>query len=208
MQADNVLLDATLTRAVVCDLGTATWIQPPKKEVDEWPFTGAVVEVEENSFGLTPTLSTQPPGDEQPGSTNEPFRLCNAERNMTKAIGTQMWMAPETFRGDQSYGLKVDVYAYGMLLYEIATRKIPWTEFLNFDGAGRFRAINEALQAGERPSIPTAVEEAGGRDMVRMMRQCWAGDPVERPEFASIVPGVAECLRRVTRVIPPTKALL
>lgn len=201
-----MLLDSDLARAVVCDLGTATWIQPTKKEVDEWPFTGAVVELEENSFGLAPTPSTQNPSAERRGSKLEPFESFDSKRSMTRAIGTTMWMPPETFRGDQFYDLKVDVYAYGILLYEIATRKFPWTEFLNFDGAERFRAINEALQAGNRPTIPAAVEEAEGREMVQLMRQCWAGDPVERPDFTSIVPAVAACLRRANRVTLPTKS--
>ena len=33
-----------------------------------------------------------------------------------------MWCAPEVLRGEE-YSEKIDVYSYGILLYEIATRE-------------------------------------------------------------------------------------
>eukprot|EP00035_Acanthoeca_spectabilis_P030863 m.477644 g.477644 ORF g.477644 m.477644 type:complete len:87 (+) comp44252_c0_seq1:89-349(+) len=66
-------------------------------------------------------------------------------------------------------------------------------------------AINEALKSGERPPIPATVDvNKLGSGMVRVMRQCWAGDPEERPDFVSIVPAIAECLRHASRSTPPT----
>ncbi|CAK0840262.1 unnamed protein product, partial [Prorocentrum cordatum] len=37
---------------------------------------------------------------------------------MTSNVGTLQWMSPELMSGDTNYSVKVDVYAYGMLLYE------------------------------------------------------------------------------------------
>ena len=39
--------------------------------------------------------------------------------------GTLYWMAPEMIKGD-TYNQSVDVYAYGMCLYEMVTGTIPW----------------------------------------------------------------------------------
>ncbi|KAI3927520.1 hypothetical protein MKW92_045552, partial [Papaver armeniacum] len=39
--------------------------------------------------------------------------------------GTPQWMAPEVIRNDRS-DEKSDIYSYGVVLWEIATQKIPW----------------------------------------------------------------------------------
>lgn len=41
------------------------------------------------------------------------------------AIGTPHWMAPEVLRGDR-YSSAADVWSFGVLIYEIVSRKIPY----------------------------------------------------------------------------------
>ena len=40
---------------------------------------------------------------------------------MTSGIGTYQWMSPELINGEK-YTEKADVYAYAIILWEIATR--------------------------------------------------------------------------------------
>lgn len=47
--------------------------------------------------------------------------------NMTPKVGTLSYMAPEVLNCEP-YSNKVDVYSYGMLLWEIITRKEPYLE--------------------------------------------------------------------------------
>ena len=47
---------------------------------------------------------------------------------MTRAPGTLQWMAPEVFRGDTRYTTAIDVFSYGIVMWEVATREVPWRE--------------------------------------------------------------------------------
>eukprot|EP00028_Trichosphaerium_sp_Am-I-7-wt_P001806 CAMPEP_0168528112 /NCGR_PEP_ID=MMETSP0405-20121227/13055_1 /TAXON_ID=498012 /ORGANISM="Trichosphaerium sp, Strain Am-I-7 wt" /LENGTH=313 /DNA_ID=CAMNT_0008551455 /DNA_START=80 /DNA_END=1018 /DNA_ORIENTATION=- len=44
---------------------------------------------------------------------------------MTCNQGTPLWMAPEVMRG-QPYNQSCDVYSFGLVVYELATGKLPW----------------------------------------------------------------------------------
>lgn len=50
------------------------------------------------------------------------------DMTMTRGVGTVLWMAPELFVGRTKYGPKVDVYSFGVILWELATRENPWSD--------------------------------------------------------------------------------
>jgi len=76
---------------------------------------------------------------------------------MAKAAGALLWMAPEVFRGDQTYTKAVDMYSFGIVLWELATRQTPWVCELPPENAQFFESLNLALQSGRRPAIPGTV---------------------------------------------------
>ena len=47
---------------------------------------------------------------------------------ITKGTGTPLWMAPEVFAGGSHYGPEVAVYSYGIIMWELLTRRQPWDE--------------------------------------------------------------------------------
>ena len=49
---------------------------------------------------------------------------------MTGTLGTYHWMAPEIFN-NEPYSLKADVYSYGIVLWEIASRSPPYRNIIN-----------------------------------------------------------------------------
>ena len=44
---------------------------------------------------------------------------------MTGQCGAYQWMAPEVIEG-RSYTEKADVFSYGIILWELLTRRIPY----------------------------------------------------------------------------------
>jgi serine/threonine protein kinase len=97
---------------------------------------------------------------------------------MTQNIGTPLYMAPElAIEGE--YGTPVDVYAYGMILYEIFTLKKPFWE-KNFQTTF---AVQQHIIEGNTPTIPADVPG----EMKDLMLQCWNMNPSERPTFRKIV---------------------
>jgi serine/threonine protein kinase len=61
------------------------------------------------------------------------------------------WLAPEVMKKRQ-YTEKVDVYSFGIILWELYTRQMPFEEFkqlYQFDAQ-----LEEEIKRGLRPSIP------------------------------------------------------
>jgi serine/threonine protein kinase len=100
----------------------------------------------------------------------------NINISMTYETGTPLYMAPEMFVGER-YSNKVDIFSFGILLYEIVTGQKP----LQGCGDGQFQLLSKILH-GDREKIPDTVEPftAG------LIRRCWDGNPHRRPAFVEI----------------------
>ncbi|KAJ8761627.1 hypothetical protein K2173_004403 [Erythroxylum novogranatense] len=90
--------------------------------------------------------------------------------------GTYRWMAPEMIK-KKSYGRKVDVYSFGLILWEMVAGAIPYEDMNPIQAA--FAVVNKNL----RPVIPADCPAA----MRNLIEQCWSLQPEKRPEFWQIV---------------------
>jgi tRNA A-37 threonylcarbamoyl transferase component Bud32 len=89
-----------------------------------------------------------------------------------------MWLAPEVLRREKCT-LKSDVYAMGVIMWELATRAV-------FMSSMRFMSeIADAVVSGKRPDIPSAPDRASL--YIKLIEQAWAQDPQARPMFSEIV---------------------
>nr|ACG29736.1 protein kinase [Zea mays] len=99
--------------------------------------------------------------------------------------GTYRWMAPEMYK-HKPYGRKVDVYSFGLVLWELVTGSLPYQDMTPLQAA--FAVVNKNL----RPAIPLSCPAA----LKLLIEQCWSWQPERRPEFQQIV-SVLENLKTV-----------
>ncbi|CAE7651310.1 STY46 [Symbiodinium sp. KB8] len=113
------------------------------------------------------------------------FRPDAAQAVMTNGAGTYHWMAPEVLSG-QGYDEKVDVYSYGICLFELITRRIP------YEGSGLEPvSIAVAVSRGKRPDVAFIPEDTPA-DLRFTMKCCWAHRSSGRPGFDTILDGDSE----------------
>ena len=94
---------------------------------------------------------------------------------MTAEAGTYRWMAPEMIQ-QKPYDNKVDVYGYGIILWEMLSRKTPFDQFTPLQAAF---AVSERQV---RPTIPSFCPP----DLEKLIEACWHPEPEHRPSFAEI----------------------
>ncbi|KAK6150225.1 hypothetical protein DH2020_017750 [Rehmannia glutinosa] len=108
------------------------------------------------------------------------FGLSKIKRNtlVTGGVrGTLPWMAPELLNGSSSkVSEKVDVFSFGIVLWEILTGEEPYANM--HYGAIIGGIVNNTL----RPPVPSFCDP----DWRLLMEQCWAPDPLVRPSFTEI----------------------
>lgn len=98
------------------------------------------------------------------------------QQQMTKGVGTASWSAPEVVRW-QEYTEKADVYSFGILLWELWVREVP------YDGLTRDQVILSVAMENARPKIPPNKVPVNWRKLIEI---CWETEQSKRPSFLQI----------------------
>ena len=95
---------------------------------------------------------------------------------LSATMGTPDYMAPEQIKGRRG-DARTDLYSLGVILYEMLTGKLPWSESGNVYASLRAKVEDDPIPPRRlRPEIPPALEEVVLHALER--------DPHKRPESA------------------------
>ncbi|XP_036941102.1 mitogen-activated protein kinase kinase kinase 13-A-like isoform X2 [Acanthopagrus latus] len=103
-------------------------------------------------------------------------------------VGTFPWMAPEVIQS-LPVSETCDTYSYGVVLWEMLTREVP---FKGFEG---LQVAWLVVEKQERLTIPTSCPAS----FAELMRKCWQADPKERPQFKQVL-GTLETMANDSRL--------
>ncbi|CAN1826078.1 Serine/threonine-protein kinase EDR1 [Linum perenne] len=90
--------------------------------------------------------------------------------------GTPQWMAPEVIRNERS-DEKCDIYSFGIILWELATEKIPWENLNSMQVIGAVGFMDQRLE------IPKEVDPS----WASIIESCCRSDPNSRPTFQELM---------------------
>jgi serine/threonine protein kinase len=105
------------------------------------------------------------------------------EQQTTTNIGPLKWMAPEQMER-LAYSKASDVFAFGVLLFEVWACEAPWKGVANL-------VVAKRVTNGERMDVPDDVPQA----FAALMRDCWMHKPSARPQMS-------EVQRRIRTLLP------
>ena len=88
------------------------------------------------------------------------------------------WMAPEVLSNLSFYSQASDIYSYGVVLWEILTKQIPYEDMDRC-------IIIDKIMSGERLTIKAAYNNSGNCDerMNKLIMSTWEHDPMQRPNM-------------------------
>eukprot|EP00050_Salpingoeca_kvevrii_P003036 m.211891 g.211891 ORF g.211891 m.211891 type:complete len:252 (+) comp10749_c0_seq1:3041-3796(+) len=117
----------------------------------------------------------------------EPELLLGKATNLTSSVGSPPWMAPEVL-DCKPYGIRADIYGFGILLWEIASRQQPYE---TYRGVLATHVIN-----GGRPEL-AAMDPAAPSEFVKVMTACWDQEPQQRPLLPDVCSELGALLIRL-----------
>src|SRR5205823_14675232 len=96
--------------------------------------------------------------------------------DIKEITGVMPYLAPELLSGRGSYSQATDVYAFGMIMWEISSHEKPFLEIVHD------QQLALRIFRGLRPTI-TDDTPPFYRDL---MQKCWHSDPTQRPTAKKI----------------------
>lgn len=105
------------------------------------------------------------------------------------------WLAPEILKGSQCTTAS-DVYAFGMVMWEILARQIPWK------GSTAWSVVG-SVQNGDRPPLDVSCDITESEWSIEayksLIDKCWDQNPDNRPDFAYIAQQLREMQKKLLR---------
>ena len=116
---------------------------------------------------------------------------------LTETCGTRRYMAPEVAL-KLGYGKEVDVYSFGMLLWEICALEKPFDTIQSVD---EFHDL--VVLCGRRPSFN--IDPLWTTSLKHLMSRCWSTDPLDRPTMVQVKSLMCNVLRDLNEAMTAEK---
>ena len=100
-------------------------------------------------------------------------------RRMTSALGSPGWMAPELWDEQSVYGPAVDIYAFGIVMWECLELCMPWR-------TKSVMEIRDAVKAGIKPGITADAARGAPMEYLNLMNRCLAHNCDRRPPIGVV----------------------
>jgi len=107
----------------------------------------------------------------------KPINKCpDGMYTMTGNTGSRRYMAPEVAK-EIAYDISVDVYSFGILLWEICAMAKP------FFGYSSGKHMQQVVMGGERPRLDDPNTCWFPLNLQWLLKKCWSSHPVNRPSL-------------------------
>ncbi|CAI5477744.1 unnamed protein product [Closterium sp. Yama58-4] len=182
LKSDNLLLDhkgavkiadfgvarteAKNPNDMTCETGTVRWMAPEVRRGG-----GVVRGALDGARGEARTEAKNP--NDMTCETGTVRWMAPEVRWMAPEVS---WMAPEVI-DHKPYTRKVDVYSFGIVLWELVTSELPFKGLTFIQLA--FNVVNKNM----RPEVPAGCEP----ELAALMQECWDAEADKRPEFTQVV---------------------
>lgn len=93
------------------------------------------------------------------------------------AVGTPFWMAPEAIR-EKGYDTKVDIWSFGMMLYEMAHGEPPYDDLT---------PVKAMFTIATKGAPPLKKPDAWSREFTDMFKRCLIMNPNYRPDADTLL---------------------
>uniref|UniRef100_M4BM19 Protein kinase domain-containing protein n=1 Tax=Hyaloperonospora arabidopsidis (strain Emoy2) TaxID=559515 RepID=M4BM19_HYAAE len=159
-------------------------------------YTAKVADFGMSRYGLRHLLEGEKGGGEDEGQDDKDDST--EQLAMTRSIGTNRWIAPEVLSGDARYSTAVDIYSFGVILSELDSHELPFSEVTLSNGQSLPEsAVLELLRTGAiRPSL----SDRCPREVATLVMECLTLEPSRRPTAAQVAERLRSLLERERRV--------
>ena len=111
-------------------------------------------------------------------------RSSEENMGMTNGVGSPLYSAPEVFEDNKFYDESVDVYSFGIMMYEIVTGLMPFSDLPKKIQNNRYLFMKEVEQKKTRPTFPKDFKITP--ELKELIEKCWSDSSAERPTFDDI----------------------
>jgi len=87
----------------------------------------------------------------------------------------------ESVAQDLPYDKAVDVYSFGVLLWQICTLEKPFADY------SREKHMREVIKGGERPKMDITRTAYWPVDLQSIIKSSWSTDPEARPNLNTVI---------------------